>query len=620
MGQEKEARFPDPHEVEVPKELEGWEEMYPPYYLFSKEREEWEDQQFWYQDKIHAPDPMYPLDLIFQDAWQIALSQYNTRIFCIPPAQGVAQRMLGCYMYICAVPPPPEDVIKQKEELFKKRVPYVFENYDKLWEQWLKKFRALGEELRNLKVPQELPKFVPDEEVFPAPRGYTVAYEVLEAWNKLVDLTYKAWQYHFEYLNLSYLAYLMFADVCRKLFPGISESTIGKMVAGAYVQMFRPEEELCRLARLAVQLPGVAEVLKKDISPQEKIEELKKTDAGRKWLEEFEKAKDPWFYVSCGSGWFHYEGSWINKLEVPFSYLKSYIERLERGERIERPLEELDRERERLVNEYRKLIKSEEDRRSFDEAYKTVRTIYRYAEDHLFWVEHWFHTIFFEKAREFGRLLAKYGMLKDPDDIFLFNRFEVPIILEDMVIAWALGEGVPSRAKYWQEKAEKRKRILEAAKKWTPPPALGKPPKEVTEPFTVMLWGITTEKVQEWLRGVAAPKPEEVTEIRGFAASPGVAEGPARVIKLLEEITTVQPGEILVCPCTNPAWAPVFTKIKATVTDIGGLTSHAAIVSREYGLPAVTGTGIATQVIKTGDIIRVDGDRGVVTIIKRAGG
>ena len=77
-------------------------------------------------------------------------------------------------------------------------------------------------------------------------------------------------------------------------------------------------------------------------------------------------------------------------------------------------------------------------------------------------------------------------------------------------------------------------------------------------------------------------------------------------------------GEIMVCPTTNPSWAPVFTKIKAAITDIGGLTSHAAIVCREYGVPAVTGTGVATSIIKTGDIIKVDGDTGVVTIVKRA--
>ena len=609
--------FPKPLEVEYPPELSGWEEMYPPYYLFSEGRREWEERQFWYPDKIHAPEPMYPWDLIFQEAWQIALSQFNTRVFCIPPAQGVAQRMVGCYMYICAVEPPPEEIVGKKAELFQKRVFYVFEHYDELWEKWLKKFRALGKEVEDLTVPQELPQFEPDEGVFPAPKGYYTSYELMEAYDRLVNAIYKGWQYHFEYLNLAYLAYLMFADTCRKLFPGISESTIGKMVAGAYVVMFRPEEELCKLARVASSLPGVKEVLIKDVSPEEKIKELQSFPEGREWLDQMEQVKDPWFFVSCGSGWFHYEGSWVNKLEVPFGYLKSYVERLEKGERIERYLEEIEAERDKLVEEYRRLIKSDEDRKTFDDAFKTCRTIYRYAEDHLFWVEHWFHTIVFEKMREFGRVLAKYGMLKDPEDIFLFNRLEVPYLIEDLVTSWALGEGVPHRGAYWQQKAERRQKILEAARRWAPPPALGTVPEEIAEPFTVMLWGITSEKVSEWLKGVAVT-PEEVTELKGFAASAGVAEGKAKVIKLLEEITTIEPGEILVCPTTNPSWAPVFTMIKAAVTDIGGLTSHAAIVSREYGLPSVTGTGVATQVLKTGDIIRVDGDKGVVTIIKRA--
>jgi len=614
MAQEK--QFPYAEEVKIPKELEGWEEMYPAFRLFSEDRRDWERRHFWYQDKIHAPEPLYPLDDIFQEAWQIALSQYTTRVFCIPPAQGVAQRILGCYMYIAAVEPPPPEIIQEKAGYFGKRVFYVFENYDKMWDAWINKFQKLGEELNGIKIPEEFPKYVPDNEVFPVPRGYTVAYELIEAFNNAVNYIIKGWQYHFEYLNLAYLAYLMFNDAARKLFPGIKESAIGKMVAGAEVFMFRPEEELCRLSRLAVAHKSVANILKKDTSAQQKIDELKTIDAGTKWLDELERVKNPWFYVSCGSGWFHYEGSWIDKMDIPFSYMKSYVERLEKGEIIERSLSAISDERDRIVKEYRDLIKTDEDRKSFDDAFKIVRTIYRYAEDHLFWVEHWLHTIWFAKIREFGSLLKKYGLLKEVDDIYLFNRYEVPMLLADLGTTWALGENVPSRSKYWTSMAEKRKNILEAAKKWAPVPGLGIPPAEVSEPFTVMLWGVTTDKVGEWLKG-AEVKPEDVKEIKGFASSAGVVEGPARVMKLLEEIVTIQPGEIMVVPCTNPSWAPVFTKVKAAVTDIGGLTSHAAIVSREYGLPAVTGTGVATQVIKTGDIIRVDGSTGTVTIVKR---
>jgi len=613
------GRFPDPHEFQVPPELEGWEEMYPTHYLFSQDRAEWEKAQFWYQDKIHAPEPMPPLDLIFQEAWQISLSQYTTRVFCIPPAQGIAQRMLGPYMYICAIPPPPEEVIGEKAQLFEKRVFYVFEHYDELWDKWLYKFRSLGDEMAAVKIPPELPKFVSEGEVLPAPTGCYVSYDLIEAFDTLVNHMFKGWQYHFEMLNLTYLAYLMFADVARKLFPGISESAIGKMVAGAYVSMFRPEEELCRLARLATSMREVSDVLKSGMSADQKFAELQKLPDGKQWLEEFDKAKDPWFYVSCGSGWFHYEGSWNTNLDIPYGYIKGYVERLENGEKIERSMDEIEKQRDEIVAEYRKLIKTDEDRKSFEDAYNTIRTIYRYAEDHLFWVEHWFHTIWFQKIREIGTLLVKNGMINEVDDIFMFNRYEIPELLTELVTGWALGVDIPLRGQYYKDKAEKRKKILDAAKEWNPIPALGVPPEEVAEPFTIMLWGITTDKVKEWLKGVDVAAAEDVSEIKGFASSAGVIEGPARVLKLLKDIVDLQPGEILVCPSTNPSWAPVFTKIKAAVTDIGGLTSHAAIVCREYGVPSVTGTGLATQVIKTGDILKVDGDTGVVTIVERKG-
>ena len=619
MADEKGGRFPDPHEFQVPSELEGWEEMYPSHHLFSQDRADWEKNQFWYQDKIHAPEPMPPLDLIFQEAWQIALSQYTTRVFCIPPAQGIAQRMMGCYMYICAIAPPPDEIIGEKAQHFEKRVFYVFDHYDEIWDKWLTKFKALGQEMVAVEIPDELPKYVPEDQVIPAPKGFYVSYDVIEAFDKLVNQMFKGWQYHFEMLNLTYLAYLMFGDVSRKLFPGISESAIGKMVAGAYVSMFRPEEELCRLARLANSSRGVADILKGKASVEQKMAELEKTPDGKHWIEELDKAKDPWFYVSCGSGWLHHEGSWLTNMEIPFSYIKDYVERLERGEKIERSLDEIDKQRDETVAKYRELIKSDEDRKSFDDAHKIIRTIYRYAEDHLFWVEHWFHTIWYDKIRAFGRILTKNGMLNQVDDIFMFNRYEIPELLTELVTGWALGVDIPLRSAFYKAKVDKRRKILDAAKNWNPTPALGVPPEEVAEPFTIMLWGVTTDKVKEWLKGVDVAEGEDVSEIKGFASSAGMAEGPARVLKLLKEIVDLQPGEILVCPSTNPSWAPVFTKIKATVTDIGGLTSHAAIVCREYGVPSVTGTGISTAVIKTGDIIRVDGDTGVVTIVERAG-
>jgi pyruvate,water dikinase len=128
--------------------------------------------------------------------------------------------------------------------------------------------------------------------------------------------------------------------------------------------------------------------------------------------------------------------------------------------------------------------------------------------------------------------------------------------------------------------------------------------------MTIMLWGVTTERVQEW-----ASQPEDGAELHGAPAAPGVVEGVARVIVSPEQLAEMHDGEILVCGSTSPAWAPIFQKIRATVTDVGGVMSHAAIVCREYGLPAVVGTGRATSQIRTGQMIRVDGSAGVVTIL-----
>src|SRR5260370_7914895 len=103
--------------------------------------------------------------------------------------------------------------------------------------------------------------------------------------------------------------------------------------------------------------------------------------------------------------------------------------------------------------------------------------------------------------RDLGRVLVKAGFFADPDDVFLLSRHEVPEVLFDLYHGWAVG--VPSRGpKYWPREIERRQAVMQALRAWSPPPALGKPPEVVTEPFTVMLWGITTASAHQSL---AAP-------------------------------------------------------------------------------------------------------------------
>jgi pyruvate,water dikinase len=233
------------------------------------------------------------------------------------------------------------------------------------------------------------------------------------------------------------------------------------------------------------------------------------------------------------------------------------------------------------------------------------------VENHNFFIEHWHHSVFWRKMRELGRLMTSAKFLTEPGDIFYLRRDEIPTALFDLMSAWAIGhEG--RGVTYWPQKVEQRKKIMAALKVWPPPRLLGRPPEMITDPFSIMLWGITTEQLQKLL----TPWEAQRNILHGFAGSPGMAEGRARVVLSAAELTVVQSGEILVCPITAPGWVPVFNKIKAVVTDVGGMMSHAAIVCREYNLPAVIGTAEATWRIKTGQRIRVNGHAGTVEIVE----
>lgn len=604
-----ERRFPSPFEVETPPGAEGWQRMYPYYLLFSEENREWEDGALWFQDGMHHPEVEFPFDTITHECWRLALGQYNSRIFAVPPAYGIEQRIVNGYVYVTAVPVTDEAWVGERVEHFMRRAGHYYQNWDDLFAKWKVKMEGVIGELKELEVPT-LPR-LEDELVVTEGLGKSRGYQLLQSYDQVIANMFLAWQYHFEMLNLGYAAYLNLFMFCRQAFPGIRDETVAQMVAGADILFFRPDDELKKLARLALD-HGVADVIRTGRKPEGIVEELRGTPAGKEWVEALEAVKDPWFHFSNGAGFYHHLRSWIDDLTVPWAALTGYIDRLERGENLDRPKDEILERRERLTSEYRELITSDEDRKTFDENVGLGRTVATYIEDHNFYVEHWHHTLFWNKMREFGDRLVEGGVLEDRDDLFFLNRWELGQTLYEMAATWATG--APSRGPaYWKAEVANRKRILDVLRSHAPVPALGPVPEEITEPFTVLLWGITTERVNQWLG--AGDGETAGNEIQGVPGSPGAVEGTARVILAASQLGEISQGEILVCPITSPSWGPVFGKIKAAVSDIGGIMSHAAIVSREYGLPAVVGTGTGTKRIKTGDRIRVDGNTGVITIL-----
>jgi len=603
--------FPNPKDLETIPGTEGWERMYPYQYQFGKEdsdRTKYEEETFWFYDGLHYPEPVYPFDTIVDEGWFLALSQYNTRIFSLPPVLGVDHRMVNGYVYISPVPVKDPAEVEGRVADFMERAGYYYENWGDIEKKWEKKMENTIADLSAVEVP--VPSELEDISVVKENIGVSKGYALLKAYDDIIDLNIRTWQYHFEMLNLGYVAYVTFMGQCNELFPDIKALSVTQMVAGLDVIMYRPDEELKKLAQLAVDL-NVDETVKQGSEFDGVKAALEDSDGGQKWLAAFEESRYPWFYVSNGGGMSHKDKCWNDNLDVPLGSIQMYIDKLLDGENIDRPMDEVQEERDRITAEYRALIENDEDRAAFDQNLASAKMVFPYVENHMFYVEHWFHSVFWNKIREFGAIMKDHGFLEDVEDIWFLKRSEVKEALWDLVTAWATGVH-PRGPEVWPKEIEWRKGVREKFAEWAPAPALGPAPETIQEPFTTMLWGVTDESLENWAE---LDNGGDLTEIKGFAGSPGSVEGKVRVCRTVDEVGQLEEGEILVAPTTSPSWAPAFNKIQACVTDVGGVMCHAAIVCREYGMPAVVGTGQATKLLQTGQMVRVDGGTGQIAIL-----
>jgi phosphohistidine swiveling domain-containing protein len=215
--------------------------------------------------------------------------------------------------------------------------------------------------------------------------------------------------------------------------------------------------------------------------------------------------------------------------------------------------------------------------------------------DHHFYVDQGTNARLRLVLMAIGRKLVERGDLHDAEDVMYLRYQELRELMADPSL-------VDAQATVSQRRDER-----EAAYRIRPRDWVGTATQTALDFPYNGLWGFP-EKFHR--------KPsEKAGELQGLAASPGVVEGPAKVVESLDQFDEVKDGDVLVCRMTNPAWVVLFTKIVGLVTDAGGTVSHPAVVSREFGIPAVVGTSTATQEIKTGDRVRVNGSTGVVEIL-----
>ncbi len=312
-------RFPLPSEIADAPGAEGWRSMYPYFTRFQPE----DDQRFWFYNSMHFPEPMPAFDTVTAEVPYSAIGANTARVFVFPTTLGIEHRIVNGRVYITAIPVTDPEEIGRRAAIFGERAAHYYENWDDLYEGWKVRMRELIRQIEAITVP-ELPEFE-DLEVVTESRGVAQNHYVRENFHRCIDLFSKMWHHHTEMLMLGYGAYVVFFQFCKQAFPEISDQTAARMVAGIDVIMYRPDDELRKLARIAVET-GVDDLFTEGCSPSKVLTALAgRGEAGQTWLAAFEPAREPWFNVSTGDGFYHHHRSWADDLTVPFTALPRYV-------------------------------------------------------------------------------------------------------------------------------------------------------------------------------------------------------------------------------------------------------------------------------------------------------
>jgi pyruvate,water dikinase len=349
--------------------------------------------------------------------------------------------------------------------------------------------------------------------------------------------------------------------------------------------------ELWKLSRAAQAVPAVAKLIAE--TPLKRILPLLRTsEEGRGFLAQLDAYLDAYGWRSGG---FEYaDAPWVEEPSVALLTLRDYMRQPDEHDpslTTERAAAEREAVLARVAPEIDALPQG-----------PILRLMIQFAsqylpiqEDHNFYIDQMNTVLMRKPALGAGRRLAAADVLALAEDVFFLTRHEVQRALRDpSACDWA--ELVAERRAEHQRRSE----VRPPANAGTPPP----PPAD---------GDVAIDAFAEFF-GKPLEQDETSNVLVGNPASRGRVTGTARVVRRLEEADRLQPGDILVCEMTMPAWTPLFAIASGVVTDSGGVLSHSAIVAREYGIPCVVGTTTGTRRIADGERITVDGTAGTVTI------
>ena len=405
--------------------------------------------------------------------------------------------------------------------------------------------------------------------------------DLADAWEDAWRRCGRAWKIHFYAIVGPYQALDDLADVYESVVSDAPAGEALRLIHGRMAELQAVEAGVSELAARAASEPDVAAQLRDSSAPS--LRSLASLPAAEGFVTALEE-----FLAQHG----HMGQSFDDLAQASWS---EEPERLlaEVAKRIERPSSSIDARRAAVAPDAEALLSSVRERLAgrpddlerFERALGFAREVGPLTEGHNYWIDRRVQATLRRFCMKVARRLVDLGVMDDAADVFFLHRSEVPDLLRQPV-----GR---------HELIAARRAELDRQLALTPPRVLGQPPEE--EPGG-RFDGVRIESTDR-------------DRLKGTGASAGHARGPARVTLSPDDFARVQPGDIIVCPSSNPSWVPLFTIAAGLVTDTGGVLSHAAVVAREFGLPAVVGTGDATSRIADGRMVELDGATGDVRLL-----
>jgi pyruvate,water dikinase len=402
------------------------------------------------------------------------------------------------------------------------------------------------------------------------------------------DLLYR-WTVHGR-INFVTVAASWFADFYHENFHPDDPTEPYQVLQGFPTRSVDAGRGLWRLSRIVRSSAGIKELFEETAS-RGLVPQLERSDDGRAFLEELSGYLDEFGWRSDA---FELEmPAWREDPAIPLNALQGYIYLDDDGDPEIRHQQAIQL-REKLLAQARERLSGDPEKLArLNELYEMARHYLPVTENHNFYIDQIGMTILRLPILEIGRHLTRHNAIDNENDVFLLYIAEI-------------AEGLTG--KDLRPLVARRNSEIEKWSKIVPSPTIGEPPPSTGDPL---------EEAFAKMFGVPAEPSRDSSIINGIGASAGTAQGRAKVVRSLVEASKVQPGDVLVCEMTMPAWTPLFSTVSAVVADTGGVLSHCAIVAREYRMPCVVQTVVGTSVIKDGMLLTVDGSKGIVRIDSR---